>query len=57
MFVDPKDKGKTPLDAWFDNWARKHPLLFGAVLVLLTAGVTVGLLAQPGYTLVLYQGF
>lgn len=57
MFVDPKDTGKTPLDVWFENWARTHPLLFCGVLVLLTIGVTVGLLAQPGYTLVLYQGF
>lgn len=57
MFVDPKGTGQTPLDAWFENWARAHPLLFSGALVLLTVGVTVGLLAQPGYTLVLYQGF
>lgn len=57
MFIDPKNAGKTPLDIWFDKWARSHPLMFGGVLVLLTVGVTAGLLAQPGYTLVLYQGF
>jgi hypothetical protein len=57
MFVDPKNTGKTLLDAWFDNWARAHPLLFDCALVLLTIGVTLGLLTHPGYTLVLYQGF
>lgn len=57
MFIDPKDTSKTPLDIWFEHWARAHPLLFSGGLVLLTIGVTVGLLAKPGYTLVLYQGF
>jgi hypothetical protein len=57
LFVDPKNAGKTPLDAWFESWARAHPLLFSCGLVLLAVGVTIGLLAQPGYTLVLYQGF
>jgi hypothetical protein len=57
MFIDPKDTSKTPLDVWLEYWARAHPLLFSGGLVLLTIGVTVGLLAKPGYTLVLYQGF
>jgi hypothetical protein len=57
MFVDPKDGGRTRLDAWFESWARAHPRLFTCGLVLLAVGLTIGLLAKPGYTLVLYQGF
>lgn len=48
-----KDKGPSPLEVW----ARGHPTAFTVALVLLTILVTLGLLAKPGYTLILYQGF
>jgi hypothetical protein len=57
MFQEPESQAKGRMAQSLDSWARRHPGMFTLFLVLLTAGVTLGLLYKTGYALILYQGF
>ena len=57
MFTESDKVSKTPLDRWVDDWGRRRPNWFSALLVVLAVALTLGLLTQPGYTLIMYQGF
>jgi hypothetical protein len=57
MFQEPEAQAKGRMAQSLDSWARRHPGMFTLFLVLLTAGVTLGLLYKTGYALILYQGF
>lgn len=58
MFVESKGKAvNTANDNKLDAFARRHPGLFDAALIMLAVAITIGLLAKPTHTLVLYQGF
>ncbi len=54
MFVESKTEAK---ESWLEQRARRHPGVFVVVLVLMAAGVTVGLLSKAQTAVVLYQGF
>jgi hypothetical protein len=56
VFVESKT-GDEQQEGTLERFGRKHPGQFTALLILLAAGVTIGLLLKPSYTLVLYQGF
>jgi hypothetical protein len=57
MFVESKGEAKGHVASRLEGWARQHPGMFTAALVLLAMLVATGLLLKTGYTLVLYQGF
>jgi hypothetical protein len=57
MFAETKTDAKVGIEQRFDAWARRHPVVFSGVLVVLGAIVTAALLFQTGFTFILYQGF
>lgn len=57
MFVEKANPDAAGKSNKLDAFGRRHPGLFDVVLVVLAAAITLGLLAKPTYTLVLYQGF
>jgi hypothetical protein len=57
MFSEPQAQAKACAALWLEKLARRHPQGFDVMLILLAVAVTVLLLRQTGYSLVLYQGF
>lgn len=57
MFVEKANPDAASKSGRLDAFARRHPALFDIALVVLAVAITLGLLAKPTYTLVLYQGF
>ena len=57
MFQEPETQAKGRVAQTLESWARAHPGAFTCLLVLLAAGVALGLLYKTGYALILYQGF
>jgi hypothetical protein len=57
MFVEKANSDAAGKSSKLDAFARRHPALFDLALVVFAVAITIGLLAKPTYTLVLYQGF
>jgi len=57
MFVEKAKPDSAAKSNKLDDFVRRHPGWLDVALVVLAVAITIGLLAKPTYTLVLYQGF
>jgi hypothetical protein len=57
MFVETQAGTKGRAARWLEDLARRYPRGFTAALIILTVGLTLGLLLTTSPPIVLYQGF